>query len=393
VTGRDDETDRKRRSVLYVQYANAAAYPPVQHSAALLAEAGWNVRVLGVAKREIMRLEFPRHPRIEFTLAPPPSSGWRLKLHYFWFCCWALAWALRNRPDWIYASDPLACAVGLLGSYLPGTSVVYHEHDAPSADSASGLARFIAAARPRLLRRARVVVVPNAERGRRLVEIAGSQIPLVCVWNCPSRDEVARQPRQPKTEEDFWLVYHGTIVPARLPHTVIQALANLPSAVKLRIHGYETAGHEGYVATLQKLADQLGVRNRVEVQLAVPTRAELLDLVDRCQLGLALMPAVSNDLNERTMAGASNKAFDYLARGVPVLVSDLPDWRQMFVEPGFGKSCAAEDVGSVTEAVRWFLDHPDEARLMGDHGRHRVAEVWNYEVQFHPVLTVMQASS
>jgi hypothetical protein len=47
----------------------------------------------------------------------------------------------------------------------------------------------------------------------------------------------------------------------------------------------------------------------------------------------------TGDLNEQAMAGASNKPFDYLACGVPLLVSDLLDWRMMFVKPGYGLAC------------------------------------------------------
>ena len=52
----------------------------------------------------------------------------------------------------------------------------------------------------------------------------------------------------------------------------------------------------------------------------------------RAHVGLALMPLNSNDLNMRHMTGASNKPFDYMAAGLALLVSDLPDWRQMFVD-------------------------------------------------------------
>ena len=47
------------------------------------------------------------------------------------------------------------------------------------------------------------------------------------------------------------------------------------------------------------------------------------------------------------MTGASNKAFDYMAVALAVLVTDRQDWRQMYVEPGFGLACDPTDVESV----------------------------------------------
>ena len=55
------------------------------------------------------------------------------------------------------------------------------------------------------------------------------------------------------------------------------------------------------------------------------------------------MPRTSDDMNMLNMTGASNKAFDYMAAGLTLLVSDLPDWHAMFVAPGFGRACDPAD--------------------------------------------------
>src|SRR5690348_7003182 len=51
-------------SVLFVQAADAASYPPIIHAASLMAEAGWRVCVLS-APVAATGLAFPRHPGIE----------------------------------------------------------------------------------------------------------------------------------------------------------------------------------------------------------------------------------------------------------------------------------------------------------------------------------------
>src|SRR5262249_32593395 len=120
------------RTVVYVQYANPAAYPPIQNSAGILAEGGWHVVVLGISILDVARLEFPAHPNIELRIAKPsPPRGWAQKLHYIYFCAWALAWIVRRRATWVYASDALTSPIGWLASFVPGVHVVYHEHDSP----------------------------------------------------------------------------------------------------------------------------------------------------------------------------------------------------------------------------------------------------------------------
>jgi glycosyltransferase involved in cell wall biosynthesis len=181
------------------------------------------------------------------------------------------------------------------------------------------------------------------------------------------------------------VLYHGSIVPARLPPAVLEALARLPPGSRLRVVGYETLGNTGYVGRLQEAARRLGVGDRVQFLAPMPRR-ELLRCSLECDVGLALMPTASPNLNEQTMAGASNKPFDYLACGLAVLVSDLPDWRRLYVAPGYGLACDPGDPASIAGALRWFLEHPGETRAMGERGRRRIAAEWNYETQFAPVF-------
>jgi len=155
--------------------------------------------------------------------------------------------------------------------------------------------------------------------------------------------------------------------------------------MRLRVIGYETVGHRGYVRQLKEMACQLGLGERVKFLGAIPTRGELLAWCRRCDVGLAFMPKHSNDLNEQAMTGASNKPFDYLACGLALLVSDLPDWRAMYVEAGYGLACNPDDPESIAMALRWFLDYPHKMRKMGEEGRKQIAAEWNYETQFAPV--------
>jgi len=90
------------------------------------------------------------------------------------------------------------------------------------------------------------------------------------------------------------------------------------------------------------------------------------------------------------MVGASNKPFDYLACGMPLLVSALSTWEDTYVRPGYGRSCDPQDVESVAEAIQWYVEHPEKRREMGERGRRRILEEWNYERQFEPVREKLQ---
>jgi spore maturation protein CgeB len=120
--------------------------------------------------------------------------------------------------------------------------------------------------------------------------------------------------------------------------------------------------------------------------LGMVPRADLLAEAARAHIGLSLMPFKSDDVNINHMAGASNKPFDYMAAGLALLVSDLPDWTRMFVEPGFGLACDPADVDSIWSVLSWFLDHPEERRAMAGRARDKIKTEWNYDTQFRNVL-------
>jgi spore maturation protein CgeB len=111
----------------------------------------------------------------------------------------------------------------------------------------------------------------------------------------------------------------------------------------------------------------------------------------QADVGFALMPRQSNDVNMLHMAGASNKAFDYMAAGLALLVSDLADWREMFVAPGLARGCDPQDVNSLIAALKWFLDHPHERLAMATRGRNKIEADWNYDTLFAPVVAVAES--
>ncbi len=357
-------------------------------TARLFAERGWEVMFLGTGTWGAAKeLEFPPHPRISVRLLPFVEAGWRQKAHYVTYMMWVLWVILRWRPRWVYASDVWTTPIALLLTFLPGLRILYHEHDAPGP--ASGIfTRWVLTARKRLARRANGIVIPNQQRAEMFRQETETTRPIYVVWNCPDTKEVGPK-RSDASTLPLRVLFHGSIVPERLPGGLIEALAALPKA-ELHVVGYETVGSKGYIETLQTKARQLGVDTRFIFHGAQPTRADLLAIVRYCDVGLALMPTVLHaDSNLQMMTGASNKPFDYLSNGVALVVSNLPDWCDMFVATGYGKACQPDNVTSIVEALRWYIEHPDEMRRMGEQGRQKVMQEWNYETQFHPLLTIL----
>ena len=282
----------------------------------------------------------------------------------------------------------MACPVALPLCFVPWARVLYHEHDSPDAAPIGIFQKFVRWSRKQVGRRAACCVLPNETRVERFKEETRTGQEVLCIWNCPSSGEIAG--RRLAHDSNFWLLYHGSIVPDRLPTSVVDALAALPDRVKLRVIGYETVGSVGYIGQLRERAHRIGVQERLQIIDALP-RFQLMERGRACDAGLALLPLGNSDPNHQTMTGASNKPFDYLACGLALVVSDLPDWRAVFVAPGYGLACDPQEAESIAQSVRCLLDNPALTRSMGEMGRQRVLNEWNYEACFRPVYTRLHA--
>jgi glycosyltransferase involved in cell wall biosynthesis len=379
-------TDRK--IIIYAQYANAEAYPPLEQSSRIFADKGWDVFFfsLRLDEKPSGNLLFENHPNIYMRYLPWQSPGIRQKFHFIRYNLWVLGCTIVLRPKILYLSQPESSIIGLLASYITRVRIIYHEHDAPSSDSLSAFMRFLLYVRRQIARRANLCIIPNEKRVESFRQETRTIRPLRVVWNCPRIAEVV-PPRSDDEKGSFVIWYHGSIVPFRLPLTIINALARLPAHVELRIAGYVTSGYKEYLNDLLALCRELGVEDRVIYLGTLPTRKVLFNECKKADLGLAFAnPEEDINTSADSLIGASNKPFDYLACGVGLLTSPQNSYQSLFVEPGYGIACDPTNVDSLVSTLNWAIKHPNEILKMGEAGRQRILSDWNYEAQFDPIL-------
>lgn len=372
------------KRVLFLQVAEPGIYPPIIAASHLMADAGWEVIVLSSPSVN-SELVMPPHPAITVhRIAERPSyivSG----SDFLRYMASAATLALRVKPDVVYASDSLGAAPGVLAARLSGARLVYHEHDSPN--SQKSLSRFLAQARRHAVRGATLIVFPNVERAtyaQRELDFGPERLRIV--WNVPRRAELPVLVPAPEVPLVVW--YHGSITPDRLPMTVVDAVASFNGRAQLQIAGYEAPSARGYARHLENRGAAQGGRPLVQY-LGQISRHDLLARASAAHIGLALMPANSTDINMRSMVGASNKAFDYMAAGLPLIVSNLPDWRRVFVEPGHALAADPHDAKSLAMALEMLLENHGLRQQMGRLNRERIATEWNYETTFEQVLEAL----
>lgn len=368
------------REILYVQYFEPASFPPLERSAWQFLEAGWRVTFVGVSSEGSQAgFLLKPHPNLFVEVVQhKPGSVFSI-LH---FAITVMRHILVRRPSVVYCSQERAYPLGWIASLFPGMMTVLHEHDTPW----HGLARpprVLAWFRRSFAARADVCVVPQEERAEAFSAAMNGRNVLT-VFNCPSLHEVEPVPDGERGEE-FVLWHHGSIGPGRVPMTLIDALTLLPDNVKFHLAGYETVGTRGYVKALKARAEGLGVGSRFTYLGPIPRREDLYARARTADLGLCLFTTGFAE----PMAGASNKPFDFLACGLPILINDTPEWRKFFASSEAALTCIPESPQSIARAIGRLLDDPALRNRMARAGHTQILNEWNYEVCFLPVLQAL----
>ena len=103
-------------------------------------------------------------------------------------------------------------------------------------------------------------------------------------------------------------------------------------------------------------------------------RREICQIYRCARAGLALMhpgPTYTESI--------PIKLFEYMAVGLPVIVSDFPAWRRLVEKADCGLLVDPLDVHAITPAMEWVLSHPAEAEAMGRRGARVAREQFNWQ--------------
>jgi glycosyltransferase involved in cell wall biosynthesis len=275
--------------------------------------------------------------------------------------------------------------------------VIYHEHDSPNPREEDKLQSLIVWARGKLLCDASLVIFPNELRLRRAQKWSGSDATARVVWNCSSIKELGSvdvvHSNAIDENQPLSLYYHGTLVPERLPLTILDGISKCDAKIELTLVGYTTIGSSSYDKIMREYASELGIGDLLHFKGALPTRNDVMAECCKHDAGLVLFTGENWKIYANEMAGASNKPFDYLSQGISVLVPDLPIWKELFVNNSCAIEANPDDAESLAELFDWLAHNRKEAHKMGRKGREMIEIEWNYEKQFQPVLEWIESAT
>lgn len=257
---------------------------------------------------------------------------------------------VRTRADLIYVNGPTLIAAGLLHKLVYRSTMVLDIPERPGVLSAKGsLASIVGRADKLILRlvapfAALTTVVTYADvtsvqnLGHRNVKLVRN-VPLKN-WAVDYRDPPSAAKN---SESPFEVLVMGSIFEGRGYEMLIEAIAMVSKRfpVRLTICG---PARDSYRSRLTSLAAQLGVESMV--LFVPPVASESVSAAYRAaDVGMVLYE--SNDLGND---GLSNKLFECVTSGRPVIASDLPENRRFIESAGVGW-LAETSVGGIARAL------------------------------------------
>ena len=201
-----------------------------------------------------------------------------------------------------------------------------------------------------------IVVVPSPSMGvlvRNKFGISSVLIPNGANTDLfhPASEDVRRKVRTDLgvRQDEFCLCYLGSIENWLDLESVVHALTQLKSVRLIMIGGPPRSGE--YLQSILTLCEEEGVLGRV-TSTGFKSQAEAAKILSACDA--AIIPFPTN--RELSAVALPDKTFEYLASGIPVISTKLPDVQKLFGDLIHFYSSTDE----LVEILRWLKSHMND---------------------------------
>ncbi len=182
----------------------------------------------------------------------------------------------------------------------------------------------------------------------------------------------------PWSEKAREVCYVGSIASIRGIKEMTHAMALCQTDVRLNlVGGFAESGLEAAVQSYPgwSRVSPWGVQDRAGVRRAL----------QQSVAGLVTLHPVINYLDALPI-----KMFEYMAAGIPVVVSDFPLWAGIVKDAQCGVCVDPLDPAAIAAAIDELVTYPEHARRMGENGRLAVEKKYNWGTEEQKLLELYQ---
>ncbi|MBN1186531.1 MAG: glycosyltransferase [Bacteroidales bacterium] len=339
---------------------NSVWYDPrVCRTATSANMAGFETTVLGMKDNEYNEKEVARLPFRTVLLDGMDKKYYRanrtlftkIKREYLRYKRLIKACALLE-PDVIHANDLDALPVAYFASRKSKSKIVYDSHEIFTENLSMSkriiLKTFYRLLESMLLKRVDHVVSVSHSSAAILAKRYRIKFPTV-VTNCAFKVDEERLLL--KRNDIFEVLYHGRFYEGRGYEAFVRAAALLKQYEDIR---FVLRGYGSIEAQLREIASELYLDKKLRFDPPVLV-TELTVAASSSHLGVVL----TEPININFINTVSNKLFEYLNAGLPVILSDLPEHRYLNEKYGFGLIIGTVTPEKIAEAIlKIYSDKP-----------------------------------
>lgn len=327
----------KKKVLLVGVYSIPEAYPPTLNAVAVLSKHFDRIYILS---RNITRDEWVFPPNVQvlntgekISIRESERKGLAWKawsfvlytLNMFWLC-------INQQPNLVLLYDPIPFfAFNSIKKLLFSKPLIwYHNHDVldPKLLPRFNIAKLAWQNEQKSFSELDYFSLPSEER-RAYFPMSDFKGKYFFIPNLPALSfyQKFRQDRNIQNSNPIRIIYQGHIGKGHGLEGIIEYI--LPAEIEGKNFVLVLKGiiSDDYKQALAALALQHGVSAKLEFQ-GFGAYQDLPLLTSGCHIGIGIHSG--QDIMNKTLATASNKIYEYIALGLPVLLFDSPHYRSHF---------------------------------------------------------------
>jgi glycosyltransferase involved in cell wall biosynthesis len=369
-----------------VFYNDPDFYPPAINAIRQLCRAGFSIELFTRETGKPHHIAYPPEAHI-VRLAPRGRNSWLQFLNFL------REVVLRARPNAavFWGHDMHGFVGARLAAWRQGRPLVYHCHDFADPGWMTRGIKLVHAFERAFARTADAVVVPDAGRAEVIARVLGLRTaPLVAANSPPLRPlekngtlqtALAAQGKQ----FDLTVFRQGKVGRG---HGLEMTVRSLPLWRHKR-SGFVVMGivDEDYATMLQGLAERLGVTDRFALLPPVPYD-HVFDFIAGADVGHALYDPIH--VNHAYPTTSSNKLMEYLAAGLPTLLSNNLGMMELSRQHECGIVVDASQPDCIAQGVNMLAENAVARQRIGQAARRAFEDHFCFERQFTQVMETIR---
>lgn len=207
---------------------------------------------------------------------------------------------------------------------------------------------------------------------------------VVTIGNYPLLEEFASvPPSDPSRYSSGIIVHPGGVNSQSCAESAVRAMELLPAKAGAVLQLAGATRSQSELERLRSLPGWMRVQH-----LGLIPRAELIRRLYQASLALVLFAPAPNSAHVR-----SNKLFEAMAAGLPVLGPNFPAWREFLETHHCGLAVNPLEPAAIAQAMQYLLNHPAEAAEMGKCGRRAVVGRFNWSQEEDKLLHLYEEAA